>query len=106
MRADIHDGPEQMLQSKAGYIDARPLTASSAKPLATHGRTIHLGQSRHLDRASLTSGLPRLTDIARVSRHVPKVPCVDPPAGHHGNLSNWGRPSHISSQGAFEPTKI
>jgi len=26
--------------------------------------------------------------------------------GHHGNLSNWGRPSHISSQGAFEPTKI
>src|SRR5882762_3739862 len=45
MRADIHDGPEQMLQSKAGYIDARPLTASSAKPLATHGRTIHLGQN-------------------------------------------------------------
>jgi hypothetical protein len=32
-----------MLQSKAGYIDARPLTASSAKPLATHGRTIHPG---------------------------------------------------------------
>src|ERR1700694_4636703 len=30
-----------MLQSKAGYIDARPLTASSAKPLATRGRTIH-----------------------------------------------------------------
>ena len=30
-----------MLQSKAEYIDARPLTASSAKPLATHGRTIH-----------------------------------------------------------------
>ena len=29
------------LQSKAGYIDARPLTASSTKPLATHGRTIH-----------------------------------------------------------------
>ena len=35
-----------MLQSKARYIDARPLTASSAKPLATHGRTIHPGQSR------------------------------------------------------------
>src|SRR5208283_5272774 len=32
MRADIHDGPEHnTLQSKAGYIDARPLTASSAK---------------------------------------------------------------------------
>src|SRR4030081_2681733 len=30
-RADIHDGPEQMLQSKAGYIDARPLTTRSTK---------------------------------------------------------------------------
>src|SRR5882757_4903971 len=30
--AVIHDGPEHyMLQSEAGYIDARPLTASSAK---------------------------------------------------------------------------
>jgi hypothetical protein len=36
-----------MLQSKAGYIDARPLTASSAKPLATHGRTVHLGQVKN-----------------------------------------------------------
>ena len=31
---------------RPGYIDARPLTASSAKPLATHGRTIHWGQTR------------------------------------------------------------
>jgi hypothetical protein len=31
MRADIHDGPEHRLQPKAGYIDARPLTASSLK---------------------------------------------------------------------------
>jgi len=31
-RSDIHDGPEHnTLQSEAGYIDARPLTASSAK---------------------------------------------------------------------------
>src|SRR5271169_1228613 len=29
------------LQSEAGYIDARPLTANSTKTLATHGRTIH-----------------------------------------------------------------
>jgi hypothetical protein len=46
------------LQSKAGYIDARPLTASSAKPLATRGRTIHSGQSRYFDCAPITSGLP------------------------------------------------
>jgi hypothetical protein len=30
-----------MLQSEAGYIDARPQSDSSTKPLATHGRTIH-----------------------------------------------------------------
>ena len=42
--ADIHDGPEpNTLQSKAGYIDARPLTATAANSLATHGRTIHWG---------------------------------------------------------------
>src|SRR5260221_8106498 len=33
-----------------------------------------LGQSRHFDRALLTSGLPRLADILRVIRHVSKVP--------------------------------
>ena len=34
----------------------------------------HSGQSRHFDHAPLTSGLPRLADIPRVSRHVSKVP--------------------------------
>jgi hypothetical protein len=29
-----------------------------------------LGQTRHFDRAPTTSGLPRLTDIIRVGRHV------------------------------------
>src|SRR5712691_1788201 len=33
-----------------------------------------LGQSRHFDLAPVTSGLPRLADISRVSRHVSKVP--------------------------------
>ena len=31
MRADIHDGQEDALQSEAGYIDARPLSANSTK---------------------------------------------------------------------------
>jgi len=35
MRADIHDGPEQKLQSEAGYIDARPQNRQlDEKPLA------------------------------------------------------------------------
>ena len=33
-----------------------------------------VGHSRHFDRAPLTSGLPRLADILRVSRHVANVP--------------------------------
>jgi hypothetical protein len=45
-RADIHDGPEHnALQPEAGYIDARPYLPDRRNPLATHGRTIHLGQS-------------------------------------------------------------
>jgi len=45
-RADIHDGPEHnMLQSEAGYIDARPLTASSTKS-SCNARPDHtLGQT-------------------------------------------------------------
>src|SRR6266568_2531229 len=77
MRADIHDGPEQMLQSKAGYIDARPLTASSAKPLATRGRTIHEGQSRRFDAQPATSGPLRSTDINRPAELVRFAPEAD-----------------------------
>jgi hypothetical protein len=33
-----------------------------------------LGHSRHFGRARFTSGLPRLADIRRAGRHVPKVP--------------------------------
>jgi putative transposase len=41
LSANFRDGTLE-----TGYIDARPLTTSSTKPLATHGRTIHWGQSR------------------------------------------------------------
>jgi len=34
-------------------------------------------QSRHFERAPLTSGLPRLAEILRVTRHVAKVPNPD-----------------------------
>ena len=63
-----------MLQSKAGYIDARPLTAKLSKLLATHGRTIHLGQSRRFDRVQLTSGLTPQADMIADHGHVSKGP--------------------------------
>src|SRR5258707_2249646 len=74
MRADIHGGPEQKLQSETGYIDARPLNASSTKPLATHGRTIHVGQTHRFGPRPTTSGLPQLLDIFSTHRHVSSVP--------------------------------
>ena len=51
-----------MLQSKAGYIDARPLTASSAKPLATRGRTIH----------STSSACPGMSVWCQIWTHAPQ----------------------------------
>jgi len=53
--ADIHDGPEHMLQSETENIDARPHQPASTKALAAHGRTMHLGQALHFDPAPLTS---------------------------------------------------
>src|SRR5438105_1940154 len=44
MRSDarvFHDGPEHELQFEAGYIGARPKTASLPISLATHGWSIH-----------------------------------------------------------------
>src|SRR5215471_9889543 len=46
MRADIHDGPEHILQSETEYIDARLHQPASTNPLAARGRTIHWGHFR------------------------------------------------------------
>src|SRR5882724_204314 len=46
------------------------------KPLATHGRTIHLGQSRRFGDVRVASALPLKADIHRKVRHVSKVPIL------------------------------
>src|SRR6516162_5304713 len=63
MRADIHDGSEHTLQSEAGYIDARPHQPESRKPLAPHGRTIHVGQNENSPILGLCQLLPPAPDI-------------------------------------------
>ena len=62
MRADIHGGPEQKLQSEAGYIDARPLTTRSTKT-SCNARPDH------------TSG--SAPEIPRASRHLRFVPITE-----------------------------
>src|SRR5262249_1852604 len=59
MRADVHEGPEHMLQSEAGYIDARPHRQDRRKPLAPHGRTIQRGHSRRIELPPDLPVLPR-----------------------------------------------
>src|SRR5258708_2803480 len=80
MRADIHGGPEQKLQSEAGYIDARPQTDSStktscnARPDHTFGVKLRRTQYEHMFSA-LTSkaDIIRLLDLQQNydPRHVP-----------------------------------
>jgi len=54
------------LQSEAGYIDARPHLPELTKPLAPHGRTIHLGQNENPPPEGLCQ-LPPAADITAVS---------------------------------------
>src|SRR4249920_2827961 len=73
-----------MPQSKAGYIDARPLTASSAKPLATHGRTIHSGQTATRRKDCVMSVLAPITNSVSTMRGgsylpAPKEQILAPP---------------------------
>src|SRR6266568_2416848 len=88
-RADIHDGPEHNTrQSEAGYIDARPPPPIRRNLLATHGRTIHSGQSLPKWDVRATSSFPLLATEERTSRNVSNVPisdsCTAKPAAVHG----------------------
>jgi hypothetical protein len=63
MRADIHDGREHMLQSEAGYIDARPHRQDRPNLLhRTAGPYIWV-ISRHYRTATATAGSPQIPDI-------------------------------------------
>jgi len=75
MRSDargFHDGPEHELQFEAGYIGARPNTASSLISLATHGWSIHWCQHPTFDHTaaadvSLPSKDPKRTASLQVT---------------------------------------
>src|ERR1700730_5517704 len=63
MRADIHDGPEHMLQSETGYIDARPLTPARRNLLQrTAGPYIRV-KLRRTQYEHMFSGLAPIADI-------------------------------------------
>jgi hypothetical protein len=62
----------------ASYDPDARFAASMAKDLlASHGRTIHSGQTRKSSWPTPTSALPPKADSERTSRHVRKVPIAD-----------------------------
>ncbi len=65
-----------MLQSEAGYIDARPPPPARRNLLATRGRTIHWGQTLHFDGRPASSDFTSTSDLSlhRANRRdVPKA---------------------------------
>ena len=59
MRADIHDGPEhERLQSKAGYIDARPHIRQLEEILLQRTAGPYIGSDSVTRRCGSMSGLP------------------------------------------------
>jgi hypothetical protein len=55
-----------LLHARAGYRSARPTTVLKIQ-LATHGRSIQLGQKREFGDILITSGFPLKVDIRRVA---------------------------------------
>src|SRR5258708_19670225 len=79
MRADIHGGPEQKLQSEAGYIDARPQTDSSTKT-SCNARPDHTFGSK-----TEMAALERHVRCILKSRHRQAIPaCPFPARNRHG----------------------
>ena len=64
MRADIHDGPEHILQSETEYIDARLHQPASTNPLAARGRTIHWVKTDNTLTEALKIGHLRVNEYA------------------------------------------
>src|SRR5215510_7029152 len=75
MRADIHDGSEHMLQSEAGYIDARPHQPGSTNPSCT-------ARPDHTSGVTLGPTTMSAAGLALVSGH-----SSSPSAGQRGTTS-------------------
>src|SRR5712672_1531327 len=95
-----------MLQSKAGYIDARPLTATSAKPLATHGRTIHMGHAQQgaavpVDQVDLDQARSRWHRFAALPTEA-----VGEPVDRHDLAERSARCAAVDTFDKIEPARM
>jgi hypothetical protein len=65
------------LQSKAGYIDARPPTANSAKPSCDARPDHTLGHSRLLGRVPRWSGVTQQSEVRSALIHFGVAPITE-----------------------------
>jgi len=73
--ARIHDGQEQKRSMQGPDTDAQDQPPPFIQiRLATHGRSIQLGQTQKSDCSAKRSALPSITDIIRPARLVRFVP--------------------------------
>src|SRR5215475_1272101 len=106
MRADIHDGPEHMLQSETEYIDARPYQPASPKASCTARPDHTLGQQRRSKPAqALVRSTPkcrhadrqrklRLAAMKGHSRYHPKQRLASSGFGGKPGFAAWSRTQH------------
>jgi len=70
MRADIHGGPEHMLQSEAGYIDARPKSRQLDETLLRRTAGPYMWvKGGHADPVTGESELTPTPDVPDQRRH-------------------------------------
>jgi hypothetical protein len=62
-RADIHDGPDRILQSESEYMMQDRISQRRPKPLAPHGQTIHWVKTGKTPYEQMISAIPPTSDI-------------------------------------------
>ena len=82
-RADIHGGPEQTLQSEAGYIDARPHSRQIDENLLQHTAAPYIrvrngGPSSRPRTSSRNDGRPGLAPAIEHRKHTMQEPRIAP----------------------------
>src|SRR5215475_902530 len=105
MRADIHDGPELMLQSETEYIDARPHLPASTKSLLHRAAGPYIRVTPGKTRVKHNeSALPRAADVradvAQGLRRANKRLCAPLSGQHSAGVLAWPRPK--ADSGTFQ----
>jgi hypothetical protein len=95
-----------MESKRRGKLQRPSMGKAAISDAVINAAKSELGQKRHLDRRSATSGLPREADIFRVIRHVSKMPCavVEDRGTSPNEISSTSTPIRVLLGGVFRMT--